>query len=717
MSRTQQDTASLIVDDTEHVSREETPAADSLRSLLDSDEAQSLLFDLMSDDRLLAQVSGLTGEDNGGEMGRNAATPPRGPYSGSSCPLPVPSLQQYGSEVQALARQEPHSPVEARAPFTPTLLPAAMRWDALDFQRQAAYTQIPSHYSQKDNHPYPSAVPEIPQQPYQCQILPSTPPLPPVKKVFLGNKRQPKTIFTNEQLELLEMTFATSHYPSSVLRTQLSYVSQLPVKTIQTWFQNRRVRYRRRLGKISKQRRQRQSLEASFGALSPVKSLPDLGPGSNGGSPWHSESATAQSSPEYMLVFPPSQGESCLQAGQLSGPQLGFQPNQQGVANYGWQDHSQLAGGWFPDRTTPLSDQYLRTQQADALPSRWVTTSPEFCNSSNDNPSTRGYQHFPQKHPGDVPTPLPNLRIIYPKPPQPSAGSNQQHPVASPLAASHHPLPPSAMLSQYQPHPISPQPNRYHQPATPCMMQSQSSVPYQYHTPLLQQGTDSDWMHPQCSPHPQDTHHIPSPNPTLQSGFPGAFPQQEPPSYNIRGLPNSQGYPEPKAVPKNGFSSGYPTVDPTLCYYSGSHHQLQINHPSFSIAQSRTSNQSDSDSSTSMKESSPCPPANEYTFTPLKNKSVSQGALTDKMPTDKCSSNPAAQPVAPGMVPTSSGDPPPPGQLVMPKQPTPVNLVHACNQPLASSADEPSVSPCSPESACSFGSCTTLYIDLDAEID
>ena len=44
--------------------------------------------------------------------------------------------------------------------------------------------------------------------------------------------RKKKTVFTDYQMELLEMTFSSTQYPSSVLRQQLSYISGISPQTL-----------------------------------------------------------------------------------------------------------------------------------------------------------------------------------------------------------------------------------------------------------------------------------------------------------------------------------------------------------------------------------------------------------------------------------------------------------------------------------------------------
>ena len=57
--------------------------------------------------------------------------------------------------------------------------------------------------------------------------------------------QKPRTIFTQEQLALLEQIYQDSNYPSSEKRQMLAKVLDLTDERVRVWFQNRRAKEKR----------------------------------------------------------------------------------------------------------------------------------------------------------------------------------------------------------------------------------------------------------------------------------------------------------------------------------------------------------------------------------------------------------------------------------------------------------------------------------------
>ena len=67
--------------------------------------------------------------------------------------------------------------------------------------------------------------------------------------------RKMRTIFTNEQLESLEVEYQANEYITPGIRFRLAKILDLNENQIKVWFQNRRAKERRIKNAIEEQRR------------------------------------------------------------------------------------------------------------------------------------------------------------------------------------------------------------------------------------------------------------------------------------------------------------------------------------------------------------------------------------------------------------------------------------------------------------------------------
>ncbi|CAB3408403.1 unnamed protein product [Caenorhabditis bovis] len=69
--------------------------------------------------------------------------------------------------------------------------------------------------------------------------------MPPYQHFVSRRKRRHRTIFSEEQLSILESTFVSTHYPDVATREKLAIQCALKEERVEVWFKNRRAKERK----------------------------------------------------------------------------------------------------------------------------------------------------------------------------------------------------------------------------------------------------------------------------------------------------------------------------------------------------------------------------------------------------------------------------------------------------------------------------------------
>ncbi|CAI2296834.1 unnamed protein product [Caenorhabditis sp. 36 PRJEB53466] len=110
----------------------------------------------------------------------------------------------------------------------------------------AAIPQLqPHHFHDSFGGPVPWQFhPTYPFVSMLCSpLLPSF--MPPYQHYVSRRKRRHRTIFSEEQLNILESTFSSTHYPDATTREELAVQCSLKEERVEVWFKNRRAKERK----------------------------------------------------------------------------------------------------------------------------------------------------------------------------------------------------------------------------------------------------------------------------------------------------------------------------------------------------------------------------------------------------------------------------------------------------------------------------------------